>query len=288
VGHRVTIPAREALPLQLGALAGNEGASSFLEVRPLSRDGSPMPSERAFVPVRELRRAAAIALELREAANVFVGACPRIRESGTAQDVARCWALWADLDGPDALKRLARFRPLPSLVIRTGSPDHAHAYWSLRRAIPGSWAQRCNRRLARALGGDMASTDPARVLRAVGTLNHKSAPAAEVVCTRLELDVFTGEQVVGALPDSPHYAPRPRIRSIPAGNGSTGPLEALVRTVRDAQVGERNAVLYWAGCRAVDEGLDARELLRQAALDAGLPEREVDATLNSAERRVAA
>ena len=53
-------------------------------------------------------------------------------------------------------------------------------------------------------------------------------------------------------------------------------------------MGERNALLFWAACTAQEEGHDAREELHQAALDAGLPEVEVERTLHSAERRAAA
>jgi hypothetical protein len=70
--------------------------------------------------------------------------------------------------------------------------------------------------------------------------------------------------------------------------GSTGSLAGLVRTVREALVGERNALLFWAACTARQEGHDAREELRQAAFDAGLPEVEIERTLGSAERRAAA
>ena len=147
--------------------------------------------------------------ELAPRLNVYIGAAPRVREDGTAQAVERVWTLWADLDGREALRRLAAFRPLPSLVIRTGSPDHAHAYWPLREPVSPDAAQRANRRLALALGGDMAATDPARILRPAGSLNHKHDPPGLVRCTRLELDVFTVEQVAGPLADSPHYAPRP-------------------------------------------------------------------------------
>ena len=51
----VTVPAPEALLLQLGALTGNEPKGSYLEVRCLRPDGQ--PGRREFVGVRQLRRA---------------------------------------------------------------------------------------------------------------------------------------------------------------------------------------------------------------------------------------
>jgi len=70
--------------------------------------------------------------------------------------------------------------------------------------------------------------------------------------------------------------------------GASRDLGGLVRTVNDATVGQRNAVLFWAGCRLAEREAGAadaaggRELLREAALAAGLGEAEVERTLDSA------
>ncbi len=68
-------------------------------------------------------------------------------------------------------------------------------------------------------------------------------------------------------------------------------LEGLARTVRQAEVGQRNHLLYWGSCRVVEhagEGeLDeyqALEELRLAAIDAGLTDSEARATISSAQR----
>ena len=219
--------------------------------------------------------------------NVFVGAAPRVREDGTAAAVERVWVLWADCDGREALERLRDFRPLPSIVIRSGSDDCAHAYWPLCEPLPPAWAQRANRRLAIALGADMAATDPARILRAAGTLNQKAHPPKPVACTRLELDVFTFDQVVGRLGDDRGYTPPANVEI--RGGDATKSLAGLVRVVRDAPLGKRNQLLFWAACRARDHADsgeldldDAREALRDAAIAVGLSESEIDATLRSA------
>jgi len=130
----------------------------------------------------------------------------------------------------------------------------------------------------------MAATDPARILRGIGTINYKHGEPVTVTAARCECDVFELGEIVGKLPDAPGEIPRPR-----SGNAepATGSLAALVRAVREAQIGERNALLLWAACRALEEGHNAREELRQAALEAGLPEAEVERTLQSAERLAA-
>jgi hypothetical protein len=282
------MPQHSALRLQVAAIGGNEPPSSYIEIRPLDRHGRPVVSKRAFVPVRELRQAAQRITDL-VTHNVFVGAAPRVREDGTAAAIERVWTLWADCDGRDALACLRDFRPAPSIVIRSGSDESAHAYWPLREPLSAGWAQRANRRLAHALGADLAATDPARILRPAGTLNHKHDPPRPVVCTRLELDVFTFEQVVGRLPDDRGYTPPAREELRARGGDPAKSLGGLVRVVRAAAIGSRNQLLFWAACRARDHADtgsldldDAREALRDAAIAGGLSESEVDATLRSA------
>jgi RepB DNA-primase from phage plasmid len=281
---RESIPRRDALYLQLAALAGNEPPSSYLEIRCLRPDGRPGPRE--FVPVRELHRAVDLALALRDV-HVYLSAAPRVCESGTVQDVERVHCLWADCDTAEAVAALRRFKPTPSIVAWT-SPGRAQALWPLRRRATPAGARRANRRIAHALGADMAATDPARILRAIGTFNHKRQPPVPVTCARCELDAHTLTAVIGPLPDAPGETPhRPKFVSEPS-HRSEGSLAGLVRTVREAAVGERNGLLFWAACTAREEGHSAREELRAAALDAGLAEVEVERTLDSAERRAAA
>lgn len=282
-----------ALRAQLGAIAGNEPTSSFLEIRPLTPDGRPAIRDRAFVPVRDLSVATDRILELAARTHVYVGAAPRVREDGTGAAVARIWSLWADLDGADALERLAAFRPLPSIVIRTGSDGCAHAYWPLRDPVPPRWGVRYNRRIAAALGADIAATDAARILRPAGTLNHKHRPPRPVVCTRLELDVFTGDRVAGHLPDDPAFiAPRQIDPSIARDPESM--LAALGRVVASAAPGNRNRALYWAACRLREHAetgrvdlAAGRATLHDSAIAAGLAEQETLAALRSALDRMA-
>jgi hypothetical protein len=65
-------------------------------------------------------------------------------------------------------------------------------------------------------------------------------------------------------------------------------LDALACAVRDEREGNRNALLYWAACRALEEGIRpdiAAEVLNRAALAAGLSRAETEATLRSAFKR---
>jgi hypothetical protein len=66
------------------------------------------------------------------------------------------------------------------------------------------------------------------------------------------------------------------------------PIDGLIRVVRDAVEGNRNATLHWAALTARDEGVTldvATRDLGGAAIEAGLGPREVRTTIRSAYRR---
>jgi hypothetical protein len=283
------IPQRDALRLQLAMIAGNDPSTSRLELRWRNARGK---MARQFFGVREVDRATSAIQNVCQIGDTFIGAAPRVRDGGTARDVEHSWALWADLDDAEALERVHKFTPAPSMVITTGSGG-GHAWWQLNRPLAGSWAQRANRRLAKALGGDLAATDPARVLRPAGTRNYKHEPPRPVVCVRLEFDAYKADQIVGRLPDDRSYKPPPAV--VLPGRPSGRSLDALARVVREATDGERNRLLYWSSCRAGEhvragrfDAETATATLRDAALAAGLSEAETDRTIRSGLEAVAA
>jgi len=212
---------RAALDLQLAMIAGSAPASAFFEVRALAlRDDAAHRQE--FFPVRDRDAAADAVRALAPHRNACLGALPRSRRAGNASAVEAAYCLWADLDTEAAAAALARFAPEPTMLIATGTPGHTHAYWQLSRPLPAGEVKRAARRLAHALEGDIGCCDPPRVLRAVGSLNHKTDPPREVRCVLLEPErACRVEQLVGALPDPPD-PPRP------------APPAASVRRVRDA------------------------------------------------------
>jgi hypothetical protein len=82
--------------------------------------------------------------------------------------------------------------------------------------------------------------------------------------------------------------PRPTRALSPPGMAATGCRpDALARTVALTQEGGRNHALFWASCRMAEGGLshaDAMSWLTPAAQYAGLPDREIETTVNSAFR----
>ena len=199
------IPQNEALRLQLAAMAGNEPYNSLTELRWRPAGQSSMRQE--FMFCRAHKATAERVRALADRGDVFIGAAPRVRRQGSADAIERSWALWVDLDQPDALARLEAFEPAPSIVLMTGSPGHALALWPLRHALTPAHLVRANRRLAHALAGDLAATDLARIVRVPQTANFKSDPPASVECVRLELAVFEARDVVGKRPDPPSTRP---------------------------------------------------------------------------------
>lgn len=195
----------------LDMLFGAEPAGALMEVR-YQRPGGMV---QLWHPVEERRTLPPILERLGRQCDAFIGVGPRRWREGCRDAVERCHALWADLDTADSRRALIDFSPCPSITISSGSG--LHAYFAIWPPAPPDELESANRRLAHALGGDMAATDAARILRPPGTFNHKSAPAP-VEVKHLEAVVYTLEEVVGHLPDPPE----PRRESRPAARIDRG------------------------------------------------------------------
>jgi hypothetical protein len=114
--------------------------------------------------------------------DVFVGVVPRVRHGGGRRDlVERANVLWVDCDTPAAVEALRAFGSTASIVVASGGgPGHVHAYWLLREPVAIDEIERANRRLAWALGADLACSEAARILRPAGSAWHKSRPPVAV------------------------------------------------------------------------------------------------------------
>jgi hypothetical protein len=223
------IPQDVARRLQLAAIAGNEPADSYFWLLTKQASGEAIED---FIPVRELERAAATAIKYRRLGNAYIGCAPRTMRSGRAQAVKDVWVLFAESDSEESSARLWNFRPLPSIVDRSGTPGHFHCFWPLSGPLTPAAAKIANERLVRALRAD-TGTNAARMLRPIGTLNHKHAPPALVECVRLELDTFTASQVVGDLIDIEPERPAPAIARVDSTRLAAGQLD--VRSIPSAE-----------------------------------------------------
>jgi Domain of unknown function (DUF927)/RepB DNA-primase from phage plasmid len=127
------------------------------------------------------------------ALNYWVGVAPRSnKESGRKEDCLVLTTIFGDVDcgteghkevvqhqnKAEGLAAIKRFALKPTLVIDSGGGYQP--YWVFREAIDLTngnleYIERINRGLAFALGGDVAATDAARILRLPGTYNMKLA-----------------------------------------------------------------------------------------------------------------
>jgi len=201
------VTSAQALGLYLDALFGAEPAGGLIEVRYKLRGRGGMGQ--MWHAVEGRRSIIETVLRIGEGTDAYIGVAPRRHRRGGRGAVEHVHTLWADLDGPEAVEALRRFRPLPAFVLQSGTAGHLHAYWPLWPPVGPDEAERANRRLAHHLGADARSTDAARILRPPGTSNHKHDPPAAVEPLRMAVELFELEQVVGDLAD-PTPAPTPR------------------------------------------------------------------------------
>jgi hypothetical protein len=104
------------------------------------------------------------------------------------------------------------------MVVASGTDGHVHSFWELHQPVAAALLPDVNRRLARELGGDLASVDATRILRPPLSLNHKHSPPAAV--TLVELDRSRRYELAD-LVDS--------CRTVPAHTTSPGTPQRVVR-----------------------------------------------------------
>ena len=160
-----------------GALYGSAPPGSLVEVR--FRLGPGMGQR--FLRVEHLGRVADRIASLAASTDVFVGVIARARRGGSRSDlVERAAVVWVDCDDRASVAALARFRPLPSIVVASGSGSNQHAYWLLDEPVGIEEIEQVNHRLALALGADLHCADGSRIMRPAGTINRKHSPPAAV------------------------------------------------------------------------------------------------------------
>jgi len=228
------------LDLFLDMLYGAEPDGSFAELRFKLRTGG---MGQDFLAVRDRERLGGLIQARGRSTDCYLGVAPRIRPQGTRGGVERVHVLWADLDTPEAVAALEGFEPAPSMVIASGSGQHA--YWAAWPPVGPGEAERANRRIANALGADMAATDGARILRPPGSFNFKTGTPRPVTLERMAGEVYTAEDVVGHLPDLPSAERRP-----------TAPVRALTAT--DDLLMGLPAVIYAEALTGQEIGRDGK------------------------------
>jgi hypothetical protein len=192
----------------LRVIAAGAHGGHLLEIRYAIRGGD---MARVFVPPRRLDRAARVIRSLAPRTDVYCGVVLRTRRAGGRDAVTRSHLAWVEIDAVNALERLARFPRTPSMIVSSGTPGHAHAYFALRTAVAPAEVEQANRTLARHLGGDPASVDASRILRPAGTLSHKHQPPAPVELLHVDPAVrYELAELLDGLEPAPPRAPAGR------------------------------------------------------------------------------
>jgi hypothetical protein len=201
-----------AAGLFVRALYRSAPPGSLVEVR--FRTGSGMG--RQFHEVEVLDRLAEAVVSLASRTDVYVGVIPRRRRGGHRTDLV-AWAdvVWVDCDSSSSVDTLRKFRPMPAMVVGSGSGQNCHAYWFLPEPVALDVVGRVNRRLALALGADARCSDPTRILRPAGSVNRKHSPPAAVrLLRRADEEHVAVAELERCLPDSGPLAGRAQRRSV--------------------------------------------------------------------------
>ncbi|WP_222684393.1 bifunctional DNA primase/polymerase [Rhodococcoides corynebacterioides] len=164
----------------------------------------------------------------------------------------------------DALKIGVR-----TLTVRTGTGGR-HMYFAYAGAVRG--------KVAGVPGIDIKSWRTGYVVMP----GSRHPDTGELYKIEVDADIAPLPEKLLPLVAAPRYEPRPTVAS--PERRSNG----LVDKVAGATGGGRNAITFWAFCRAFERGGEQSLLvaIRSAALGTGLPEREVETCLRSARRTV--
>ena len=173
----------QALESYLRMLAGPAPGARLLEIRFALRHRD---MGRMFIAAHSAPGAGRLIRRLAERTDVYVGVCLRGRRSGGRDAIDQSHLAFVEIDAPDALDRLRAYRHPPSMIVSSGNRGHAHAYFALSAPVTVPELERANRRLAHALGGDLASVDGARILRPPSSWNHKHSPPSPVELIELD------------------------------------------------------------------------------------------------------
>lgn len=212
--------------------------------------------------------------------NLYFGVATRkSRDSGQAENCSALRALFVDLDFKstaehEARAKLERFPLKPTVVIHSGGG--LHVYWLTREPldlqIEAAKTKSLLRRLALVLGGDLASAEPARILRLPGSFNHKYDPPQRVL-----IEQFEPERAYNPcdFDDLPSPEPEPQ-----NGNGRGFTVGERIRE------GERNDTLYRLARSLKARGLSEAAILAALQTENG---QKCDPPLSDAEvERIAA
>ncbi len=213
-------------------------------------------------------------LNIRDAANIFFGVCPRpAKNCGKSKDISIIRCFWADVDDCDMeeAKKRVRETSLPEPSITVDSGHGVHLYWLLSEPLivkgekHRQEIQTIIKAIQQVVGGDHTQ-DLARLLRLPGFMNVKRVrngvkPVACKIATIESEKCYPLDVFFNLVTKS-----EPEVKaSVNAnGYGDTSLGRALMR-LDEASIGERSEVDFGACCECIKTGLnkeDAWSLVR--------------------------
>lgn len=122
--------------------------------------------------------------------------------------------LWARCETRDSERRLGRFQPEPTLILREGASCRVTAFWALQKPLNLDHAERANRRLSMALETRRKHAELGFRFHPPGTVlrSGRSRPVAVVVAGGSE-EAYPAGLVVGD--DARRRARFPKLRDAP-------------------------------------------------------------------------
>jgi hypothetical protein len=206
----------QALDSYLRMLAGSAPGARLLEIRFALRHRD---MGRLFIAAHSAPGASRLIRRIAARTDVYVGVCLRNRRAGGRNAIDQAHLAFVEIDAHDALDRLRAFQHPATAIISSGTAGHMHAYFALSAPVTVSELERANRRLAHALGGDLASVDCARILRPPSSMNHKHSPPAPVELVELDpARSYDVDELIEGLDEPPG---RPAVAAPPRRTGRT-------------------------------------------------------------------
>lgn len=219
--------------------------------------------------------------------DVYVGANPRKKAGGEAEDVALARCLFADFDGIGAMDAvaLAEERGLPPATWVVASGHGCHLYWRLTEPLSDMavWTG-YQKALIATLGSDGKIHDPPRIMRLSGTTNWKGEPILCETIGGTKEPVALADMKLTPVEDGRRYL-SPVDDGKPKDWRKNLARKTLSFAVSGAPEGERNGLLYKAACDVAGNGGtfdDAMGMLGGPAQRSGLEDWEIEQTIRSA------
>jgi hypothetical protein len=188
------------LLVYLHTLAGKPKLGQCFDIRWKTLTGG---MHRRFVSALRIGETARLITRMASWTDVYVGVALREWGAGSGKraiDGSRL--LFVDCDDSGITERLTELAPTPTMVVASGTPGHTQMYWLLNRPLVAGYVESANRRLALALGGDVACVDIARILRPPRTFNYKTGRRHAVKLIGFQAQArYELSEVIAGLPE---------------------------------------------------------------------------------------